>query len=137
MVISQVLRDHSGLLSALVVKQLLFFFIGAYCIHFVSSFISSSRFSLYTWTNAISLCHGVRSGLAQKLSGIIRSPALSRQCPLFLSVSRRVYYLCATIEMDGVYGKRIWDGEREVNALVVGEEEEGLGHVVELGLCGS
>ena len=36
-----------------------------------------------------------------------------------------------------MYRKRIWDGEREVNALVVGEEEEGLGHVVELGLCGS
>ena len=28
--------------------------------------------------------------------------------------------------------RRIWDGEREVDALVVGEEEEGLGQVVEL-----
>lgn len=39
-------------------------------------------------------------------------------------------------EMDGVYGKRIWDDEREVDALVVGEEEEGLAHVVGLDWCG-
>ena len=45
--------------------------------------------------------------------------------------------LCGTFEGDGVYGERIWDGKREICALVVGEEEEGMGHVVELDWVGN